>query len=196
MMASESKADPRVNSQSEERQRMDMKQILIFGLFLVPALTCKMNRCYDDHELSEAAERKLRSHYPQPPEPSAAAAPDAPVSCPVALYQQQPPQHISDRSLSPWRYVLVTKKDHFPSTYVEVQCLCSGCILIQKSHDYNSFQDMRLPVESHDYNSVPIKQSRVFLKRELCSDGKKYHLKPVTVEVAVGCTCVRVKTSS
>nr|XP_046251321.1 interleukin-17C [Scatophagus argus] len=172
---------------------MDMNKILIFGLFLVPVWTCKMNRCYEEHELSEAAQRKLRSHYPQKPEPSVAAAPDSPASCPVALYQQQPPQHLSGRSLSPWRYVLITMKDHFPSTYAEAQCLCSGCILLQD----NSGQETRpLPVESHDYNSVPVKQSRVFLKRELCSDGKTYHLKPVSVEVAVGCTCARAKTSS
>nr|QRW33324.1 Interleckin-17C [Lateolabrax maculatus]UBR18740.1 interleukin 17C [Lateolabrax maculatus] len=190
MIASKSKAEPLVHSHSEERQRMDMKQILIFGLILVPVWTCKMNRCYDVHELSEAVERKLRSHYPQPPEPSATAAPESPAVCPEELYQQQTLQHIRSRSLSPWRYIRVTKKDHFPSTYAEAQCLCSGCILIPDK----SVQ--KLPVESHNYNSVPIKQSRVFLKRELCSDGKKYHLKPVTVEVAVGCTCARVKTSS
>ncbi|XP_033491794.1 interleukin-17C [Epinephelus lanceolatus] len=166
---------------------MDMKQILIFGLFLVPVLTCKMNRCYDEHELSDAAERKLRMHYPQPPEPSTQNAPDSPASCPVDHFHQQPPQDISERSLSPWRYLLVTNKDHYPSTYAEAQCLCSGCILIQNKGP---------PVESHDYISYPVKQSRVFLKKELCDDGKRYHLKPVTVDVAVGCTCTRVKTSS
>ncbi|KAK9517315.1 hypothetical protein VZT92_025198 [Zoarces viviparus] len=164
---------------------MDMKQILIFGLCLVPVWTCRMNRCYDDSELSEAAERKLRNHYPQSLELPTAAAPDSPAPCPVALFPQQPPQHIRDRSLSPWRYVLVTKKDHFPSTYAEAQCLCSGCVLIQ---------DNKPPVESHDYNSYPVMQSRVFLRRELCQDGKKYHLKPVTVKVAVGCTCTRANT--
>ncbi|GAA6224614.1 interleukin-17F-like, partial [Lates japonicus] len=172
---------------------MDMKQVLIFGLFLVPVWTCnmtRMHRCYDEHELSEAAERKLRTHYPQPPESSPAAAEDSPVSCPVAFYGQQKPQALRDRSLSPWRYILRTKPDHFPSTYTEAQCLCAGCILIQ---------DKKPPVESHDYNSVPIEQSRVFLKRELCCDGKKYHLKPVTVKVAVGCACAvppQVRTSS
>ncbi|XP_036962019.1 interleukin-17C [Acanthopagrus latus] len=172
---------------------MDIKQILIFGIFLVPVLTCKMHRCYEDHELSEAVERKLRSHYPQPQDPAPAAARDSPAACPVALYQQQAAEQLSGRSLSPWRYVTVTKEDHFPTTYAEAQCLCSGCIVIKD----NPGHDKRpLPVESYDYNSVPIKQTRVFLKKELCSDGKKYHLKPVTLEVVVGCTCARVKTSS
>ncbi|XP_041795685.1 interleukin-17C [Chelmon rostratus] len=171
---------------------MDVKQILIFGFLLVPVITCMGSRCYDDHELSVAADRKLRTHYPQPPDPSPAAAPDSPASCPVALYQQQVPQHISGRSLSPWRYVLVRLKDHYPSTYAEAQCLCSGCIFIQDNKGW----EKRPLQESNDYNSVPIKQSRVFLKRELCSDGKKYQLKPVTLEVAVACTCARVKTSS
>ncbi|XP_070763204.1 interleukin-17C [Enoplosus armatus] len=178
---------------------MDMKQILIFGLLLVPAWTCKMYRCYDEHELSDAAARKLQSHYPQPPEPSTAAAPDSPALCPEALYRQRRQrqlQPLSGRSLSPWRYVLVTKEDHFPSTYAEAQCLCSGCIVIPESRGCDSARDEGAPRENHDYNSVPIKQSRVFLKRELCCDGKKYHLKPVTVEVAVGCTCARARTSS
>ncbi len=65
-----------------------------------------MYRCYDDDELSEAAKRKLRTHYPQPLEPSTVAAQDSPASCPVALYQQLPARReFSDRSLSPWRYV-------------------------------------------------------------------------------------------
>ncbi|XP_071343801.1 interleukin-17C [Trachinotus anak] len=166
---------------------MDMKQVVIFLLLLVPGWGCKMNRCYEDEkELQEAAERKLRSHYLQPPEPARAEAAHSAASCPVDLYQQLPQQADSDRSVSPWRYVHVTKTDHFPSTYAEAQCLCSGCILIQGRNP---------PQESHDYNSLPIKQSRVFLKRELCSDGKKYTLRPVTVEVTVGCTCVRAKTS-
>lgn len=88
---------------------------------------------------------------------------------------------------------LKTNKDHFPSTYSEAQCLCSGCILIQDSLDE---ENAMIPAVNYDYNSVPIKQNRVFLKRELCSDGKKYHLKPVTVEVAVGCVCARASTSS
>ncbi|XP_029379636.1 interleukin-17C [Echeneis naucrates] len=163
---------------------MDMKQVAIF-LFLVPVLACRKNRCYSQPKLSEVAERKLRSHYPQPPEPSLPAAADSPASCPVELYQQQVPQHISGRSLSPWRYVLVSKEDHFPSTYAEAECLCSGCILIR---------DKNPPQESHDYNSIPIKQSRVFLKRERCDNGDEYYLRPVTVEVKVGCTCVRVQT--
>ncbi|XP_034389983.1 interleukin-17C [Cyclopterus lumpus] len=183
MEAGKREAEPLVHSQ-RERQKMDMKQILIVGLCLVPVWACKMNRCYDDSELVEAAQKKLRSHYPQPLE-LATPQPDSEASCPVALFPQQAPEHIRDRSLSPWRYVLVTKKDHFPSSYVEAQCLCSGCILIQGN---------RPPVESHNYNSYPVIQSRVFLKKELCGDKKTYYLKPVAVKVAVGCTCTRANS--
>nr|ALV83413.1 interleukin 17C [Miichthys miiuy] len=174
---------------------MDLKQILIFGLLIASVWTDKMYRCYGEHELDDVAERKLRTHYRllQPADTLPSQASDTPAVCPVELFQQATPDHISGRSVSPWRYILKTLKDHFPSTYTEAQCLCSGCILIQD----NSVPDKRpLPVESYDYNSVPIKQSKVFLKRELCSDGKKYSLKPVTLNVAVGCTCARVKTSS
>ncbi|XP_029288753.1 interleukin-17C [Cottoperca gobio] len=164
---------------------MDMKQILIFGLLLVPVWTCKMNRCLHEHELSEAAEKQL-SHYPQHPELLQAKESGSPYSCPVEMFPQQLPQHINARSLSPWRYVLETKEDHFPSTYAKAQCLCSGCVLIQNK---------RPPVESPDYNSIHIMQSRVFLKKEPCGDGKKYRLRPVNVNVAVGCTCATVNSS-
>ncbi|KAA8590604.1 hypothetical protein FQN60_014538 [Etheostoma spectabile] len=137
-------------------------------------------KCYDDHELQAAAWRKLNSHYPKLVEPRVAAAPDSPVSCPVEYF----PQHFHERSLSPWRYELVPKKDHFPSTYAEARCLCLGCILIQNKSQ---------PMESHDYNSSPVIQKKVFLKKEPCRDGKKYYLKRVTVDVAVGCTCLRAK---
>ncbi|KAK2841752.1 hypothetical protein Q5P01_011952 [Channa striata] len=165
---------------------MDIKQLLIFGLLLVPVWTCKINQCCDKDKVSKMAKKKLKTHYQHPPEPPATAAPDSPVVCPVELYQQ-PLKSLHDRSLSPWRYVSVTREDHFPSTYAEAQCLCSGCILIRDTNHG--------AVESHDYNSVPIKQSRVFLKRELCDDGENYYLKPVSVEVAVGCTCARVQSS-
>ncbi|XP_056907976.1 interleukin-17C [Takifugu flavidus] len=169
-----------------------MKQFLTFVLLLVSACTGESNRCYDEHELSEAANRKLRSHYPQPAEPSPAAAADSSYTCPLELYLQKDlPPHLSGRSLSPWRYVTVFLGDCFPSSYTEAQCLCSGCILVPDSP-----QNQVLLTETHDYNSVPIKQSRVFLRKEVCADGKKHHLKPVTIQVAVGCTCVRPKTTS
>lgn len=81
-----------------------LSQILLFGLLFVHIWRCKMSRCYDEHELREVADRKLRSHYPQPLDPSPAAYLGS--SCPVKLYQQQQlPKHLSGRSLSPWRYM-------------------------------------------------------------------------------------------
>ncbi|XP_051239311.1 interleukin-17C [Dicentrarchus labrax] len=190
-MDSHSKADPLTTGQREDAETdrmMDMKQILIFGLFLVPVWT---SRCYEERELAGAAERKLQNRYPQPADPSTTVTSGSPASCPVELYQTQPPpREYSGRSLSPWRYIHVTKEDHFPTTYAEAQCLCSGCILFQ--------DNSQLPEHSLSYNSVPLTQKRVFLKRELCSgndDVKRYQLKPVNVEVAVGCTCVRVNYS-
>ncbi|KAM9854732.1 interleukin-17C [Aulostomus maculatus] len=165
---------------------MAMMQIFVFSSLLIGAMeACNFNRCYDEQELKEAAERKLRSHYPQPLDPPSMLAPDSPASCPLELYQQR--LELSDRSLSPWRYVRVTKKDHYPSSYVEAQCLCSGCIVIKNKMP---------PQLSQDFNSVPITQSRIFLKRELCNDGNKYKLTPVSVDVVVGCTCARSKSRS
>ncbi|XP_044213534.1 interleukin-17C [Thunnus albacares] len=168
---------------------MDMKQILFFALLLVPVYTCK-SRCYNETELDDAAGRKLSRHYPQPPLPSRRVTAGSSPSCPVELYRQQVQELISDRSLSPWRHVLKTNMARYPSTYVEAECLCSGCIV---------FKD-NAPVESQNFNSVPIVQSRVFLEKELCENqdntNRTYRLKPIRVDVAVGCTCVRARTSS
>lgn len=85
-------------------------QIVILAVLVASVSAYKMNHCYDDDELSEAAERKLRSHYHQPPDPVPAADPDSPSSCPVELYRFLAPQEVSGRSLSPWRYVWVTNR--------------------------------------------------------------------------------------
>lgn len=84
---------------------------------------------------------------------------------------------------------MVTNEDYFPSTYVEAQCLCSGCIVLP-----DGSSNHMPPTENHNYNSVAIRQSRVFLRRELCRDGQRYRLRPETLQVAVGCTCVRPKS--
>ncbi|XP_061629230.1 interleukin-17C [Phyllopteryx taeniolatus] len=162
-----------------------MAQTLAVLLLLMgPVRTSNLSRCYEEWELSKVAGRKLASHYPQPPEPRGVVAHDSPSACPLDLYMHH--WNLEDRSLSPWRYVWRTMKDHYPSTYVEAQCLCSGCIMIKNKGT---------PELSHDYNSVPVNQTRVFLKRERCSDGHKYYLKPISAVVMVGCTCARPRIS-
>ncbi|XP_077424578.1 interleukin-17C [Vanacampus margaritifer] len=156
---------------------------IVVALVVAPAWTANLNRCYEESELSKVAGRKLASHYPQPPEPQVVAPHDSPSACPLDLYSHWDLGLVDpkERSLSPWRYVRKPMKDHYPSTYIEAQCLCSGCIMIKSK---------RTPELSHDYNSAPVSQTRVFLKREHCTDSLKYYLKPVSVNVTVGCTCV------
>ncbi|XP_030588330.1 interleukin-17C-like [Archocentrus centrarchus] len=164
---------------------MDLKQVLIFVLFILPAWTSKMFRCYSDTELKEVANRKLRRHYIQATEPARTPAAGSNYSCPLDLYKTFPLLEQRDRSLSPWRYVTLIKEDHFPSEYVTAQCLCSGCIQLKNNK----------MIEDDDYNSAPIVQNKVFYKKKLCDDKKTYRLSPVNVEVAVGCTCVRPQSS-
>ncbi|XP_072241407.1 interleukin-17C [Leuresthes tenuis] len=168
---------------------MDVRVIFTLVLCLVPVWTCMINseRCCDEETLQRTAKKKLGSLYPQPPEPASVADASAPATCPLELYQKMLllPE-IKDRSLSPWRYITVTKPNHFPHTYVEAECLCQGCILV---HENGSVE------ESHDYNSAVITQTRVFLKRVPCSNGTTYRLMPVSEQVAVGCTCVKYKSS-
>ncbi|XP_060892383.1 interleukin-17C [Labrus mixtus] len=185
MMDSQSKADPLDRSLKREKKKeteMDVKKILLFGLLIVPVFT---SQCFNESQLEEAADRKLRRHYQQPLTLSTTKSPTEPA-CPVELYRNYPPMDLNGRSLSPWRQVIRTNTAFFPSTYYEAECLCSGCILIENSPD----AEKRL-VMSDAYNSVPIKTSRMFLKKELCKDKQTYSLTTVHVDVAVGCHCAR-----
>uniref|UniRef100_UPI0037E96344 interleukin-17C n=1 Tax=Semicossyphus pulcher TaxID=241346 RepID=UPI0037E96344 len=183
-MASKSRADSLDRSQRKEtNKRMNVKQILIFGLFLVPVLT---HACHKEDALEGQAMKRLGHHFQQP---HTASTTESPASCPLELYRKHAPQELSGRSLSPWRNVVRSMPNHFPHTYSEAECLCSGCILIEKGPE----GDKRL-VLSDDYNSVTITQSKLFLKKELCEDGERYRLKPVYVRVNVGCTCARARS--
>ncbi|XP_056138582.1 interleukin-17C [Lampris incognitus] len=157
--------------------------VILFGLLFIPVSS--KSPCYDEEELQEKAERKLTTHYHQPYRPAHVHQPDTPAPCPVELYRHA--ADISSRSLSPWRYIYETKEDRFPRTLAVAQCLCKGCIISREKSPR---------AESMDYNSVPLKQSRVVLRKELCEDGKKYRLVPVSEDVAIGCTCVRAKILS
>ncbi|CAN9493123.1 unnamed protein product [Ophioblennius macclurei] len=135
--------------------------------------------CFPEHKVEEVARRKLQ-RYPQPPEPAASP----PSECPLHLYAHLPRvMDVKERSLSPWRYEVVELPDHYPSSYVRAICLCKGCIKVDESN----------VTENSDFDSVTIDQSRIFLRREPCADRQSYRLVPVSLDVAVGCTCVRPK---
>nr|UOV22695.1 interleukin 17C [Oostethus manadensis] len=181
---------------SQERKRAIMQTVeiaaIVVGLLLGPAWSRSLNICYEEGELRQKAQKMLASNYPHPAEPQGAVAHDTGSSSSVDLCMTYAGELVQNnptnaRSLSPWRYVQKNMEGHYPSSYVEAQCLCSGCIMIKNNG---------APEMSHDYNSIPILQSRVFLKRELCSNGRGYYLKPVPVEVVVGCTCARPRISS
>ncbi|KAM7413872.1 hypothetical protein PAMA_018934 [Pampus argenteus] len=153
---------------------------------MVPAWTCKINRCLTEDKVESEAARLLKRYNLQPTVTSSVPTPDSAASCPLELYQHMKPNEaLNNRSLSPWRYVRVNKKDHYPESYVEARCLCTGCII---------FQGNKL-VESDNYNSVPVLQSKTFFKKKLCPNKKTYSLKAVSVDVAVGCTCAIANTS-
>ncbi|XP_061139749.1 interleukin-17C [Syngnathus typhle] len=166
-------------SGKESQERMETQIIAVVALLVGLAWSSNLNGCYEEGEVRNVALRKLASHYPQPKEVEDPPAHDSPAECPLELYSRG---GLEKRSLSPWRYVSKLMKDHYPPTYVEAQCLCSGCIVI------NSTGRAEM---THDYNSAPVNQTRVFLKQERCNDGKRYYLKPVSVVVTVGCTCAR-----
>ncbi|KAF7643962.1 hypothetical protein LDENG_00230480 [Lucifuga dentata] len=160
-------------------------QILVWGILLLAPVWPSKLPCYPENELKEKAYRKLRTHYLQPPEPAHVSHADSPVSCPVDRYQHL--VHVSDRSLSPWRYVYETQEDRFPSTFAVAQCLCTGCIVMR---------DGKVQEENLAYNSDLIMQSRLFLMKEMCEDGQTYRLVPKNENIGVACTCARPKYTS
>uniref|UniRef100_A0A8C1MZY0 Uncharacterized protein n=1 Tax=Cyprinus carpio TaxID=7962 RepID=A0A8C1MZY0_CYPCA len=84
--------------------------------------------------------------------------------------------YMNNVSLSPCIFRTVEDTEMYPSKYEEAECLCDGCII-------NG-------VENRTYNSVPVKQTRLFLKKVPCpSDPKKYSLEYKLVSVTVACTC-------
>ncbi|KAF7212162.1 interleukin-17A-like [Nothobranchius furzeri] len=89
-------------------------------------------------------------------------------------------RNINSRSLSPWSWRSTTLKDQIPSTLWEAECsstFCSSPDLGQTDHQ--------------NLNSVPVYQNILVLNRrqnESCYTAS-YR------SVAVGCTCVRAKTS-
>ncbi|XP_072290522.1 interleukin-17C [Eucyclogobius newberryi] len=165
---------------------MELKQVSgeeqVFVFLLSLAVCMCVHACYDEENLENAARKKLQSHYHQPAFPTQASS--APSSCPLDLYEKD--KTLKGRSISPWAYVQKQMPGHFPSTYYEAKCLCSGCILLDDEDE---------PYESSSYSSAPVIQSRLFLKRELCEghrgNGTRYSLKPVNKDVTVACTCVQ-----
>ncbi|XP_028287565.1 interleukin-17C [Parambassis ranga] len=158
---------------------MHPAQILLLGLVLVSVCA---HECMDGKKLEDAAKRKLKK-LSLPPE--ALPSKGVPNECPLDLYRLHADVDLRERSLSPWEYELVTLEDHFPPSYIGARCLCHGCIRISESG--NVLQDP-------SFNSATVPQSRPFLKKTRCTDEPGYRLEHVTVDVPVGCTCVRPNT--
>ncbi|KAM4553413.1 interleukin-17C [Fundulus diaphanus] len=162
---------------------MVLRKIVILALCLLVVRTCTA-RCRNSTDLEETMRRIFQRQGSWPPDTQSSA--DSSVSCPLDLYQKLPSMADKDRSLSPWKWVTVTRPDYFPHTYTEAKCLCSGCILVLKNGTV---------IESPDYNSKPLVHAFLFLKRvrDNCKEGM-YRLVREKMEVSVGCTCVRANT--
>uniref|UniRef100_A0A8C5A365 Uncharacterized protein n=1 Tax=Gadus morhua TaxID=8049 RepID=A0A8C5A365_GADMO len=151
-------------------------QVLFLGVLFVTVRTTSLP-CHEEGHLKEKA---LKRHKIQPSEHTERVQEETPVKCPVELYASLG-KPLKDRSISPWRIVYETEEGRFPETIAVAQCLCEGCILM-------NIEDQK-PWEDYTYGSVTVKQSKRFLRKELCEDGERYRLKPYDKDVAVGCTC-------
>ncbi|XP_026873825.1 interleukin-17C [Electrophorus electricus] len=132
----------------------------------------KSKGCFPEAELPARAVKLLhRSHRNAESRRAGSAA----MSCADFQRQVFSPE-LKHRSLSPW----IIRDHHdsslIPSSYQVAQCLCEGCII-------NG-------TENTDYNSVPVFQNMMFLKKVKCpTDSDKYSLQIHYEEIPYACTC-------
>ncbi|KAM9481603.1 interleukin-17C [Clarias gariepinus] len=150
---------------------------LIAGVLLLSlthAVTGEKHKgCFHEEELMTQAKKFLRrtSRYTE----HVPARPRSTASCSDFTHWVFSPD-LKNRSLSPWRSRVETDPNLIPSVYEVAECLCSGCIINGS--------------ENTDYNSVPVKQNVMFLKKVACpSNPLKYSLEVVYKLLPVACTC-------
>ncbi|KAF4091621.1 hypothetical protein AMELA_G00039000 [Ameiurus melas] len=143
-------------------------------LFLTDALAVQKHKgCLTRRELEIQAKRLLR-RTGRPTEHRAVHAVSSPSCSDFTHWVFS--SDLKNRSLSPWRSRFETDHNLFPSVYEVAECLCSGCIIDGS--------------ENTDYNSIPVMQSVMFLKKVLCSsDPEKYSFEVVYKTIPVACTC-------
>ncbi|NXT83491.1 IL17F protein, partial [Zapornia atra] len=81
---------------------------------------------------------------------------------------------VRNRSLSPWDYRLDEDPSRFPQVIANAECRFSGCV-------------NPLGQEDHSFNSVPIQQEILVLRREQRGCLTTYRLEKKVI--TVGCTC-------
>ncbi|XP_012688020.2 interleukin-17C [Clupea harengus] len=125
----------------------------------------------------------LRRHWRHEHAPHYAGLRQQPVHarCPEFKLQSSS-LHISNRSLSPWRYRVDEDKTRFPEKIAVAECLCSGCII-------NGMEDT-------EYNSVPVMQTMMIVRKKECSEKGQYSFKTEWKTVPVACTCVMHRSLS
>ncbi|KFP62753.1 Interleukin-17F, partial [Cariama cristata] len=82
---------------------------------------------------------------------------------------------VSSRSLAPWDYRIDEDHNRFPQVIAEAKCRHSRCVNLDGQLD-------------HSFNSVPIKQEILVLRREQKGCHQSYRLEKKII--TVGCTCV------
>ncbi|NXP48654.1 IL17F protein, partial [Heliornis fulica] len=81
---------------------------------------------------------------------------------------------VRNRSLAPWDYRLDKDPNRFPQVIADAECRFSGCV-------------NPLGQEDHSFNSVPIQQEILVLRREQRGCLPTYRLEKKVI--TVGCTC-------
>ncbi|NXS63275.1 IL17F protein, partial [Brachypteracias leptosomus] len=85
------------------------------------------------------------------------------------------PLNVNSRSLAPWDYRIDEDHNRFPLMIADAKCRHSQCLNAQGQLD-------------HSFNSVPIKQEILVLRREQKGCHQSFRLEKKVI--TVGCTCV------
>ncbi|KAJ7997739.1 hypothetical protein DPEC_G00215250 [Dallia pectoralis] len=146
----------------------------------------KHKGCFSAEELQGGVQRLLRrTRYPTEEELMRLTPVESKKRCPVSL--QEHLIDYSQRSVSPWRYIIDRMEGRFPERIAVAECLCKGCLITRSGHQ----------AENHDYNSVPIMQTQMVLKKTKChNDTGKYSLSSHFIQVPIACTCVKYRSSA
>lgn len=73
-------------------------------------------------------------------------------------------------------YRIDVDKTRYPEEIAVAECLCAGCIIDG--------------VEDRDYNSYPVMQTMMVVRKKECAEKGKYSFKTEMIQVPVACTCL------
>ncbi|XP_077171330.1 interleukin-25 [Paroedura picta] len=154
-------------------------QLVALCVALWAFLPCRsrdcLSHCCNENEIMEAG-HQLTSRLQVPKHLS------SPMECKASSEG-----HVSERSISPWRYEKDEDSSRYPFRLWQARCNCPRCLALKPALKPGTHtEDV-----SHHGNSVPVNYTTIVFFRTKCgTDPGRFNLVPQTYTVNVSCTCV------